>query len=63
MTFDEFKKGFIIKGKICKSTGKDIWLVQEKNGNYNVTGLTEHAILWELDRCFESRKLKDAKNA
>ena len=60
MTFDEFKKNFIIKGGLCGKTGKDLWTVKDKAGNYEVTGLTEHAVLWELQRCFESRKLKES---
>lgn len=62
MTFDEFKKGFHIKGGKCGKSGKDLWTVKEKNGPYFATGLTDHAVLWELNRCFESRKLRTERN-
>lgn len=58
MTFDKFKKEFRIKGSKCSKSGKDVWTVTEKNGNYFASGLTEHAVLWELNRLYKSRQLE-----
>ena len=61
MIFKEFEKFFIYKNH--KGTnGKSVWLVIEKDGTYQASGLEKQSVEWELKRCFESRKISGKIN-
>lgn len=61
MTFEEFEKGFIYK-EHKGADGKSVWVIKEKNGTYQATGLEKRAAEWELQRCFASRKISGKIN-
>jgi hypothetical protein len=62
MTFEEFEKGFIYKEHKGEEGSKSVWIVKEKGGTYQASGLEKRSAEWELRRCFESRKISGKIN-
>lgn len=62
----EFINQFIIKEVETTDGGKKgkkctLWYANEKEGTYQSTALNHETIMWELQRCFDSRLLRESR--